>query len=182
MGRFREKFRRWNLRRAEGHAAVEFALIAPVFFVLLMAIVETGMVYFAESTLENGIETAARMIRTGQVQSGNMTQTQFRQIVCDNIITFMSCDASKLQIDVRAFAGFGGSSYPAALDTNGNLRSDLNAYQPGAACQVVLVRAFYKWTLFTPIFAQYFSNLSDGDRLLAATVAFRNEPYGATPC
>lgn len=182
MGQFREKFRRWNLRRAEGHAAVEFALIAPVFFILLMAIVETGMVYFAESTLENGVEVAARMIRTGQVQAGSMTQAQFRQIVCDNIITFMSCDTSHLQIDVRAFSGFGGASYPAPLDSSGHLKTNLNSYQPGIACQVVLVRAFYTWTLFTPAFAQYFSNMAGDDRLLSAAVAFRNEPYGATPC
>ena len=182
MGQFREKFRRWNRRRAEGHAAIEFALIAPVFFMLLMAIIETGMVYFAESALENGVEIAARMIRTGQVQAGNMTQTQFRQVVCDNVNVLLSCDSSKLQLDVRAFSGFGGASYPSALDSGGHLKSDLNAYNPGGSCQVVLVRAFYKWTLFTPIFAAYFSNMAGDDRLLTSAVAFRNEPYGATPC
>lgn len=182
MGRLITSFHTWNRHRAEGHAAIEFALIAPVFFLLLMAIIETGMVYFANNVLENGVEVAARMIRTGQVQSGSMTQTQFRQVICDNISTMLSCDSSKLYIDIRAFSGFGGSSYPAPLDSHGNLNGNLNSYQPGASCQVVLVRAFYTWTLFTPIFAQYFSNMAGDDRLLTSSVAFRNEPYGSTPC
>jgi Flp pilus assembly protein TadG len=161
---------------------VEFALIAPVFFLLLMAIVETGMVFFAASTLEHGMETAARMIRTGQVQAGGTTQTAFRQVVCDNINAFMSCDDSKLHIDVRAFSNFSGSSYPDPLDDEGNLNSGLDTYQPGSSCQVVLVRGFYEWSLFTPIFANYFANMGNRKRLLTASVAFRNEPYGVTPC
>jgi Flp pilus assembly protein TadG len=182
MGRIRRAVRIWNRHRAEGHSAIEFALIAPVFFMLLMGIVETGMVFFASSTLENGMETAARMIRTGQVQASGMAQTAFRQVVCDNIDAFMSCDASKLHIDVRAFTSFGSSSYPPALDANGNLNSNLDTFAPGTACQVVLVRAFYEWRLFTPFFAQYYANMGNSKRLISASVAFRNEPYGVTPC
>jgi len=180
MERIENSFRAWNRRRASGNAAIEFALIAPVFFLLLMAIVETGMVYFAGATLENGLETAARMIRTGR--ASGVTQSQFRQTICDNINTFMSCDASYLYIDVRAFNGFSGASYPAALDANGNLNPNLNSYQLGGACKVVLVRAFYTWTLFTPGFAQYFANMGNNTRLITSSVAFRNEPYGTAPC
>lgn len=182
MGRIVKTFHAWNRRRASGMAAVEFAMIAPVFFLLMMAIVETGMVYFAETTLTNGVETAGRMIRTGQVQSGNMTQAAFRQVVCDNIDTFMSCDSAKLYIDIRAFSGFSTAAYPATFDADGHVNPALNAYQPGTSCQVVLVRAFYAWDLFTPLFANYFANLGHTKRLLTASIAFRNEPYGITPC
>jgi Flp pilus assembly protein TadG len=182
MGRIGKAVRLWNRHRAEGHSAVEFALIAPVFFMLLMGIVETGMVFFASSTLENGMEIAARMIRTGQVQGSGMSQSAFRQVVCDNINTFMSCDASKLHIDVRAFSSFGSSNYQDPIDDDGNLNSDLDNFTPGSSCQVVLVRAFYEWRLFTPGFAQYYANLGSNKRLLSASVAFRNEPYGVTPC
>jgi Flp pilus assembly protein TadG len=182
MGRIRKVVRVWNGHRAEGTSAIEFALIAPVFFALLMAIVETGMVFFAASTLEHGMETAARMIRTGQVQASGMSQTAFRQVVCDNIDAFMSCDASKLHIDVRAFTTFAGSSYQDPLDDDGNLNANLDNFTPGSSCQVVLVRAFYEWRLFTPGFAQYYANMGNDKRLLSASVAFRNEPYGSTPC
>ena len=182
MGRMAKSFRTWNRRRAGGHAAIEFALIAPVFFMILMAIVETGMVYFANSTLEDGMETAARMIRTGQVQSANMSQADFRQIICARINTFMSCDPSKLHIDVRAFSNFTTSAYPPPLDADGNINPNLDSYQIGGSCQVVLVRAFYTWPLFTPFFSQYFANMGNSTRLLSASIAFRNEPFGLTPC
>jgi Flp pilus assembly protein TadG len=182
MGRIGQAVRIWNRHRTEGHSAIEFALIAPVFFALLMAIVETGMVFFAASTLENGMETAARLIRTGQVQSSGMSQTAFRQVVCDNINAFMSCDSSKLHIDVRAFSNFATSGYQPPIDANGNLNQNLDSFTPGSSCQVVLVRAFYEWRLFTPGFAQYYANLGNDKRLLSASVAFRNEPYGVTPC
>jgi Flp pilus assembly protein TadG len=147
-----------------------------------MAIVETGMVYFANSALANGMENAARLIRTGQVQASGMSQAAFRQIVCDDISSFMSCDSSKLYIDIRAFSNFAGASYPAPIDGGGNLNANLNSYQVGSSCQVVLARAFYTWRLFTPFFSQYFANLGNHKRLLSASIAFRNEPYGVTPC
>jgi Flp pilus assembly protein TadG len=182
MGRLVKSFRIWNCRASDGSAAIEFALIAPVFFMLLMAIIETGLVFFAENTLANGMETAARMIRTGQVQSGGTSQTQFRQIVCDKIDSFMSCDSAHLHIDVRAFSSFGSSGYPDPIDDDGNLNTNLDTFQPGTSCQIVLVRGFYTWQLFTPFFANYFANLGSDTRLLSASVAFRNEPYGANPC
>jgi Flp pilus assembly protein TadG len=182
MGRIQRSFRIFNRHRAEGHSAVEFALIAPVFFMLLMGIVETGMVYFASSTLQHGMETAARMIRTGQVQGGGTSQTQFRQIVCDEIDAFMSCDPATLHIDVRAFSNFASANFPDALDDEGNMNEDLDSFVPGTSCQVVLVRGFYEWGLITPIFANYFANMGDQTRLISASVAFRNEPYGVSPC
>ena len=65
----RKGFRRLGKRGNSGSAAVEFALIAPVFFLLLFAIFETGMLFFADMTLENGVAVTARLIRTGQAQT-----------------------------------------------------------------------------------------------------------------
>ena len=43
-----------------GAMAVEFALILPVFLVMLFGTLEVGNVLFAKSTLQQGIETAGR--------------------------------------------------------------------------------------------------------------------------
>ncbi len=42
-------------RNRRGSAAVEFALVAPVFFALLFAIIESAMVFFAGQVLETGV-------------------------------------------------------------------------------------------------------------------------------
>jgi Flp pilus assembly protein TadG len=40
------------VRNGRGSAAVEFALVAPVFFALLFAIIETAIMFFASQALE----------------------------------------------------------------------------------------------------------------------------------
>ena len=179
----RMRFPKLGKRTTSGEAAIEFALIAPIFFLLLFASLETGMVYFADMVLENGVQGAARLIRTGQAQSQNLSASQFRQKLCEEIDFMLKCDGSTLLIDIRSFGSFGGANFPQPLDGEGNLNGGLNAYQPGTSSQlgggspIVLVRAFYKWKLFTPMFSAYYANMTGGIRLIAASVAFRNEPF-----
>lgn len=169
---------RTRTRRTSGSAAVEFALVAPPFFLILFAIFETGIVFFANSTLDNAVTDASRLIRTGQVQGGAMNQAQFRDFVCARIQSLMRCDEN-LRIDVRSFSNFSGAGFQPPLDENGNLRDDLNSFSPGGAGEVVLVRVFYTWKLAAPIFSKYFANMSGDRRLISSATAFRNEPFGA---
>jgi Flp pilus assembly protein TadG len=60
----RNALRRFR-RNRRGSAAVEFALVAPVFFALLFAIIETSIVFFAGQVLETITQDAARTILTG---------------------------------------------------------------------------------------------------------------------
>ncbi|RZA23118.1 MAG: pilus assembly protein, partial [Proteobacteria bacterium] len=68
------KFRRRLRADQKGSAAIEFALIAPVFFALLMGIIEGGLVYVSQATLQNGVSEMSRLVRTGQAQSGGMSK------------------------------------------------------------------------------------------------------------
>src|SRR5262245_18866068 len=90
-------------RNTSGSVAIEFALIAPIFFLLLFGIIEATLALFANMVLENATKETARLIRTGQAQNSKMSQAQFRQAVCDRISIVMSCDADKLYIDIRSF-------------------------------------------------------------------------------
>jgi Flp pilus assembly protein TadG len=60
----RAVWRRFRRNRG-GSAAVEFALVAPMFFALLFAIIETALVFFAGQVLETVNQNSARMIMTG---------------------------------------------------------------------------------------------------------------------
>lgn len=42
-------------RETKGATAIEFAFIAPVFFMMIWAIFETGMVFFANQVLTHGL-------------------------------------------------------------------------------------------------------------------------------
>jgi Flp pilus assembly protein TadG len=48
---FRNLLRRFRHNR-RGSAALQFALVAPVFFALLFAVIETAIVFFASQLLE----------------------------------------------------------------------------------------------------------------------------------
>ncbi|MEI9885297.1 MAG: TadE/TadG family type IV pilus assembly protein [Rhizomicrobium sp.] len=165
--------------RAEGRkasAAIEFAMIAPVFFLLLMGIIENGVIYFAGTTLQYATDSAARYVRTGQAQAAGLTQAQFRTRICNDVAPLIACD-SNLQIDMQAYSGYSAANFGAATDSSGNLKSTLNNYQPGVACDVVLVRAFYTWKILTPVLSPFLTNMKTGYRLVVATAAFRNEPF-----
>jgi Flp pilus assembly protein TadG len=170
-------------RDAKGSVAIEFALIAPIFFLLLFGIIETTLSWFATMMLENAMKDTARLIRTGQAQNSNMTQQQFRAALCNEVSIILSCDETRLYIDVRSFSNFSSAAFPAPIEDDGTLNPDLDSYNLGGSTQatgvntIVLARAFYRWTMFTPLIGQFFANLPNNERLLSASVAFRNEPF-----
>ena len=65
-------------RCRSGATLVEFSLLAFPFLLLLMATFEVGFLYWANQELENATGDAARMVRTGQVQAGNLNQAQLK--------------------------------------------------------------------------------------------------------
>ena len=67
-------------RNRRGSAAVEFALVAPAFFALLFAIIETGIMFFAGQVLETVNQNSARMILTGQAQTAVLHANAVREL------------------------------------------------------------------------------------------------------
>ncbi|MEQ8594668.1 MAG: pilus assembly protein [Parvibaculum sp.] len=162
-------------RTESGSVAVEFALLAVPFFALLFALIETCIIYFATSNLDSVVANAGRLVRTGQVQHGNMTESDFRNIICDQMTLISDCDAG-LRVDVRNFSAFNNVSFPPLIDEDGNMVGN-TVFQPGDAGDIVLVRVFYSWGVLSPSMIGL-SNLEGGGRVIAASVAFRNEPFG----
>ncbi len=163
----------------KGAAAIEFALLAVPFFMLLMGTFETGAMLLVNYSMDDGIADAARMIRTGQVDKKGITAAQFKQLACNKMYVVSDC-ASKLYVDVRKFKDFASVNIPPALDSDGNLSGSVTkpAYQIGKPMDVVVVRAYYEWSFVTPFIGKFLSNMSNDKRLLATGAAFRNEPYG----
>ena len=177
----------------KGSAAIEFAMVAPAFFLLLMGTMEAALIFFAQSTLQNAVNDAARLVRTGQTAcftgSGStcagITQAQFRTQICNEAGAILSdCNGASLQFDVTPYAsGFTGASNTSPLNSGGALPA-LTNFNTGSACEVVLVRAFYQWPVFTPMLDFFLANMAGNYHLLSTAAAFRNEPYtsGAAGC
>lgn len=166
---------RTYLRHRGGNAAVEFALVVPVFLTFMFGILETGLVFLGNHILVNAVQETGRLIRTGQVQDQGIDEIQFRGLVCDRISMLMTCDA-RLQIDVRRFEQFTGMNAPDAMNANGDWSENF-MFDPGAAGDIVLVRVFYEWPLISPIMQEGMQDTPNGTKLLTASAAFRNEPF-----
>jgi Flp pilus assembly protein TadG len=186
--RFRRLRRRLKADGIKGSAAIEFAMVAPVFFVLLMGTIEAGVIFFAQSALQNALNDTARLVRTGQTgcyttSGGNcvaMTQAQFRTRLCSEVSLLLSdCNGASLQFDVQAYPSCFSTASNSSPLVGGTLPT-LTAFNVGNACDVVLARAFYTWPVFTPGLRYFLANVGSSYHLLASAAAFRNEPYTTT--
>jgi Flp pilus assembly protein TadG len=164
-------------RNRRGSAAVEFAMIAPVFFALLFAIIETAMVFFASQLLETATQDTARLIMTGQAQASSapLTQAQFKTKLCLSLSALFDCDGG-IYVDVQSYASFGAITMSDQIDASRNFNTTMQ-YKPGGAGDVVVVRVFYQWPLFVTGLGYNIANINGSKRLLVGTAVFRNEPF-----
>lgn len=175
------RLRTWRrFKRAKrGSAAVEFALVLMPFFLLTFGLAEVAMLGFAQTSLDFAVSEVAREIRTGQAQMSGRTQGQIQTELCDELNNFliMGCDGN-LYLDVDRFDSFvaanNGANDPIQ---NNQFNAGGMGYTPGAPSDIVVVRAYYRWKIMTPLFEPVFQNISGGERIIVSTMMFRNEPY-----
>lgn len=173
----RSAFRRFA-RNRKGSAAVEFAFIAPLFFALLFAIMETAIVFFAGQTLETGLHDSARLVLTGQAKASNLTQAQLKQEICNRVTSMFTCSGIYVEVQKQSnFAGVDPNSKP--VDACAPFGTP--TYGLGSPGDVMIVRAFYQWPLVVTGLGYYLGGLDGGGskcnkRLLISTAVFRNEP------
>jgi Flp pilus assembly protein TadG len=169
-------------RQQSGIAAVEFGMIGAPFLAMIFAILETSIIFFAGQALESAVADSGRLIMTGQAQTQGFDQNAFKNAVCAKVYGLFDC-ANGVSIEVKSFPTFAAIAMPQPLDAGGNFVNNFG-YDPGGPCSIVLVRIFYQWPVYVSLldFNKMSSNMAGSKRLLVATSAFRNEPYGTSGC
>jgi len=165
------------LKSSDGATAVEFGLVAAPFVALLVALLETMLVFFAGRILDVAVFQASRQILTGQAQKSNMSQAGFAAAVCNSVYALFTCN--KLMINVQTYASFGtaGTGTPTlTFDAQGNVTNSFQ-WNPGGPNDIVVVQVLYQWPIILGPLGFNLSNLSNGNRLMASTSVFKNEPY-----
>ena len=166
------------IRREDGTAAIEFALLAPAFLAQMFAILETGVVFFAGQTLETVAADSARLIMTGQAQTQGWNAAQFKSHVCSAITGLFSCQ-SGVYVDVETYSTLAAANLGMPV-SGGTFNSSSLGYNPGGPGAIVVVRLYYKYPVYVDLFGFSLSTLTGGYNLLAATAVFKNEPYAAS--
>lgn len=179
-------------REKSGAAAIEFAILALPFLVVLFASLETFVAFFGEQALANANDRMARKLRTGEItfnlgRATDKTEEQFRQMYCDEISFILSCSATeaktpvKLYIDVRSYKAF--TDIPTAIPRKGTDLDTKTTFAPGGSEAINVVRAYYRWGVTTDLVRPYVTNLRPAgssmpkDYLMVATNTFINEAF-----
>jgi Flp pilus assembly protein TadG len=173
---FRKILLRFSAAR-RGTTAVEFALLAPAFIALLIAVLETAVFLFAQASLQTAAVQAGRLFMTGQAQ--NLTQANFKTQVCQNYLpSVFNCNS--LIVVVQTYSSFASANTAApSLYNNQGQAVSTWAYSPGNPGQVMVVQLVYPWAVVNGPLGFVLANLPNNAAEMMGVSAFRVEPYGS---
>ncbi len=153
------------MKSVSGATAVEFALIAPIFFALVAVFFEFSLVIFTQAVMDNATRNAARLMAVHQLQSGGSFKTQ----ICNDTVGLVPC--ANVQYYVQSGSSFASMNSSIQTNAAGDMTQN-GMFFPGATGQRVLVQVGYNRPTLIPWAAQYLNN----SKLLLSTIAFQNEP------
>jgi Flp pilus assembly protein TadG len=164
------------LIRQGGGAAIEFALVSVPVVALVLAILQVGLIYFAQEALESAVEQSGRLVLTGQAQAQGLTQSQFATALCNNSPGLFTC--SNFMIDLQPASSFANANVgqpTLTFNASGNVTNTWQ-YNPGNPGDIMVMRVMYQWPVFLGPLSFNLSNLPNNMLLLMSTSVFRNEP------
>ncbi|KYH00080.1 pilus assembly protein [Bradyrhizobium daqingense] len=163
-------------RDSRGATAVEFALVAAPFLALIIALIQTFLVFFAQQMLESVVRQSGRLVMTGQVRSAQMSQAVFKQKVCDQIVILFNCNGLMVDMQVATSWTSANTGMPSLTYDGSGKVSNTWQYNYGDRGDIVVLRVMYEWPVVLGPLGFNLSNLSNGNRLIMSTAAFQNEP------
>ena len=164
-----------------GITAIEFALIGPVFFLLIMGLFEVTILLGQSAVIENAVFDAARVVRTGQAQNSPDPLGTFRATLCgDALVGFVQCD--DLTFNVQVFPSFADTPLEVEINEEGVIVDGdgveiEEVFEPGTAEDIVVVRVFHIYSFFTPLIGRILGNGGGDTFLMVFAAVFRSEPY-----
>ena len=108
---------RQKVSRSEGQALVEFALLLPLFLMLLFGMIDFGRAYSASVTQTNAAREGARLGVTGATQSAIVTRSQSTSA--------NSCNNGNPSVAVQGAQGASGTDVVVTVSCSLNLITPL---------------------------------------------------------
>jgi Flp pilus assembly protein TadG len=147
-----------SLKSSSGQSLVEFALIAPLFFLLIFGVLDFGRLFFSQMTLQHALREAGRYAVTGRRLSGTDPKTGQAYTRVGSIKQIAENAASGLNVTSISISSVQGG--------NGS------AGGPGDTFTVSLTTNL---KLITPIIGQFFG--PNGTYTFTVSTTFKNEPF-----
>ena len=187
-------------RDDRGTTAVEFAMIAFPFFIMIAIPMEIGLSYFSQRMLSHGADQTVRKLRIGALRSDRYTddngnsvslmrdvldengdptgevevdEAELKKEICRNSSMFLF-NCQKLIVDVRTIASW--DSYDAPENGSGVLDADATGFAPGGRSSVNVLKFYYPWPRFFDWRFKTQSANRDREVYITASTAFMTEP------
>lgn len=145
-----------------GATVVEMAIIAPVFLLILLALIELSMMFFATLTMQYAVREGARYAVTGQNNLDPNTASQQRYAA---IIASIKDNSLGMYDKLSPVISVNGTSYSNSTYSNGMFGA------PGA---IIVIQLDNDWVVTTPFLSSLFSN---GKYHFAVAATMRNEYF-----
>jgi Flp pilus assembly protein TadG len=162
------------IKNRKGSAAIEFAILALPFLVVIFAIVEIAIMYFVDSGLDAALHKAVRQVRVGTAKTASWDITKFKDVICSDLSYSFSCSSS---IKVRATVISDMNSVTRASGISGGVLSVTEDFNLGSSGDYILIQAFLPWDPVIKLYSFSSSRLDDGSYVLGAAELFKNEPF-----
>ncbi|MEL6977129.1 MAG: TadE/TadG family type IV pilus assembly protein [Pseudomonadota bacterium] len=151
------------VRRKDGSVAIEYVVLAPLFFVMALGAIEVALINIGVTGVRAGMSDIGRDIRTGEAQC--LTEVEIVEAACRySLVPYCSSDMSVEQSVVSG----GATTTVASVD-------GLDAGD------IVVLRATYPWRVINPILEPYFAD-ENGAVEIGANVVFRSESFDDQIC
>ncbi|MDX2028828.1 MAG: TadE/TadG family type IV pilus assembly protein [Alphaproteobacteria bacterium] len=158
-------FRSLRRRKQKGATAVEMALIAPAFFLLMIGTIEGALMLTAQQLMEHATFNTSRLAKTGFVASGQTQAQTVNQVLMQELQSFGTMiDTTQVTMTSTAYTTFNMIGAP------GQGSSTM-----GTPEQIVVYTVSYPWRLFTPMLGAIMG--TNGIVTLTSRIVVRNEPY-----
>lgn len=149
--------RRWGkYTSTAGTSILEFALVVPIFFLLLFALMDFGRLFYVELTLQNAVRQAGRYAITGNHMADPQHPGNTLSRV-SSIIQVAQDAAGGLDVSAIQVSSLGGGAGSA-----------------GGPGDTVTISLTTNLKLMTGLIAQFFK---DGTYTFTVSVTFRNESF-----
>jgi Flp pilus assembly protein TadG len=150
------------MRRQSGATVVEMAILAPVFLLAMLALVELSLMFFATLTMQYSVREGARYAITGQSNLDPNTGNQQRYLA---IIQKIRDSSLGMYEKLDPVISVNGKAYPAGTYGNGMFGS------PGS---IVVLELDCDWVVTTPLLSSFFDQ---GKYHFAVAATMRNEYF-----
>lgn len=153
---------------------IEFALLAPVFFMLITGLIEFVLFQYKTYALNHVVYEAARNLQTGEVQNSGDMLAAFKAEACAKAGAMLDCD--EIVFDVRSFDSIKDITYPAVtFDSSGNPSNF--KFEPGGANKYSVVRAAIHHQFITPFMDRLFRMGPNQPAIVNSYCIVKNEPW-----